>query len=553
MATFEYHEKRTAFNASQRGILTRRKALLFSGATAALTGSALAGGSPAQATDPVGTTQPTTSLTEQFLAQPQFVIAHRGAGDVNPEHTSYAYQRAILKGAQAIEISVRCTLDGQLVCMHDNALRRITTEKTGYVSSITLAELKRAMVDTRDFLGSGTPLVNITTLTEALDVIKATATGGAFGSVGPNAVLFIEAKDAGAQAQLLEVLQDRGLQDQVVIKIYRNGAGGFDPESGFAKYAKNLGFKTWCYFDANDSLANIRNLVRSSYVDLVGVPFFETVNGRTYASMTDSQISAVVALGKPVIAWETHRRSVRERLAALGVRGFMSPNPYWLAGGGTSPDLALAAGRRLDGMLPAGQQDVANMPVWEKGALIHRQTYDESMLLGPLSHRVETSGGSYVVYFNLHWENSLPSTDWQYGYVAFGRTDDSPFGIGGKFDLANPNAGAYVLAVRPHAAVIDEKGAYRTGDLVQLLRFDAGNSVPVPLATVALKTPLVADQDITCKIIVRPETITFEADGIRSPAVTDAQYRGSFIHFGRYHGNDVGGGLALSNVVTYKI
>lgn len=77
---------------------------------------------------------------------------------MNPEHTAYAYQRAILRGAQAIEISVRTTLDGELVCMHDNALRRTTTSSTGYVSSSTLAELQQVQVDARDFLGSGTPL-----------------------------------------------------------------------------------------------------------------------------------------------------------------------------------------------------------------------------------------------------------------------------------------------------------------------------------------------------------------------------------------------------------
>lgn len=161
--------------------------------------ASLAGGTTtAQAAEPVSAT-----LVDQFLAQPQFVIAHRGAGDVNPEHTAYAYQQAITRGAQAVEISVRTTLDGELVCMHDNALRRTTTISEGYVSSSYLADLKQAMVDMRPFLGSGTPLRNINTLAEALDVIAATPAGGAFNSVGSNAILFVEAKDAGAQAQLL--------------------------------------------------------------------------------------------------------------------------------------------------------------------------------------------------------------------------------------------------------------------------------------------------------------------------------------------------------------
>lgn len=531
------------------GVLNRRNALQLTGAGAVLGAASLAGGTiTAQAAEPVSAT-----LVDQFLAQPQFVIAHRGAGDVNPEHTAYAYQQAIIRGARAVEISVRTTLDGELVCMHDNALRRTTTLSEGYVSSSYLADLKQAMVDMRPFLGSGTPLRNINTLAEALDVIAATPAGGAFNSVGANAILFVEAKDAGAQAQLLQVLEARGLKNQVVIKMYRNGAGGFDPEAGFVKIAKNAGFRTWCYFDAGDSLANITTLVKSPYVDLAGVPFFETVTGRAATSMSDWKITSIVALGKPVIVWEVHRRSVRDYFATLGVRGFMSPNPYWLSGGGTSPDLFLDQARRLDGMLPAGQQDVSNMPVWENNSLIHREIYDESMLLGPISHRVETSGGNWVMYFDLKWEGRLPNTDWQYGYMAFGRADDSPFGIGGKFDTTNPNGGGYILAVRPHASVVDEKGVYRQGDLVQLLRVDAGSATLTPLATVVPKTKIVADQNITCKLIVRPGTITFEAGGTRSQPVADATYRGPHVHFGRYHGNDAGGGLALSNVVTYKI
>ena len=231
----------------------------------------------------------------------------------------------------------------------------------------------------------------------------------------------------------------------------------------------------------------------------------------------------------------------------------MSRNLYWLSGGGTDPDLRLAAGCRLDGMLPAGQQVVENMSQWENGSLVHCQMYDDSMLLGPLSHRVETSGGNYVMYFNLRWEGCLPTTNWQYGYVAFGRADDSPFGINAKFDTANPNGGGYVLAVRPNGAALDENGKYRQEDMVQLLRVDAGSPQLTPLATITPKEPIVTNKDIVCKLIVRPDTITFEAGGVRSAVVNDARYRGSYVHFGRFHGNSNGGGLAMSNVVTYKI
>lgn len=337
------------------------------------------------------------------------MVAHRGASDVNPEHTAYAYQQAILKGAQAVEISVRSTKDGHLVCMHDNPLRRTTTEKQGYVSTSTLAEVKRAMIDTRDFLGEGTPLQNITTLDEALHVIAATPKGGSYRSVGADVIYFVEAKDSRSQLKVLETMQRRGLTGQTVIKMYRNGKAGYAPSEGFVQRAKDAGFMTWCYFDAADPLESIAAMAVSPAVDMLGVPYFETVTGRSRASMSDEKISAVVALGKPVIVWEVHRRSVQQHLAVLGARGFMSPDPYWLSGGGTAADLKLTTARRQHGMLPAGAQVAANMPQWDRGALVHQQVYDESIMLGTLSHLAATSS-SYVVRFVLTWRNQLPTS-----------------------------------------------------------------------------------------------------------------------------------------------
>lgn len=49
--------------------------------------------------------------------------------------------------------------------------------------------------------------------------------------------------------------------------------------------------------------------------------------------------------------------------------------------------------------------------------------------------------------------------------------------------------------------------------MVQLLRVDAGSPQATPLATIAPKKPIVANKDIVCKLIVRPDTITFETGG----------------------------------------
>jgi glycerophosphoryl diester phosphodiesterase len=52
------------------------------------------------------------------------VIAHRGASEEAPEHTLAAYDLALAQGADALELDVRATADGELVVLHDPTLAR---------------------------------------------------------------------------------------------------------------------------------------------------------------------------------------------------------------------------------------------------------------------------------------------------------------------------------------------------------------------------------------------------------------------------------------------
>ena len=90
------------------------------------------------------------------------VIAHRGCSGERPEHTMAAYRRAVEQGADYVELDVVMTLDGVLVCRHENELsgttdvaehtefsaRRVQKTVDGvvatgwWVEDFTLAELK---------------------------------------------------------------------------------------------------------------------------------------------------------------------------------------------------------------------------------------------------------------------------------------------------------------------------------------------------------------------------------------------------------------------------
>lgn len=102
------------------------------------------------------------------------VVAHRGASAYVPENTMAAFQRAVEMGADAIELDVHLSQDGELAVIHDDTLDR-TTDGGGAVAALGMAMLRRLDAGARfarpddagfPFAGQG---LTIPTLTEVLD------------------------------------------------------------------------------------------------------------------------------------------------------------------------------------------------------------------------------------------------------------------------------------------------------------------------------------------------------------------------------------------------
>jgi glycerophosphoryl diester phosphodiesterase len=70
------------------------------------------------------------------------VIAHRGSSAIAPENTIAAFQRAIKDSADAVELDIHLSKDGELAVIHDDRIDRTTTG-TGYVKKITLSEIQK--------------------------------------------------------------------------------------------------------------------------------------------------------------------------------------------------------------------------------------------------------------------------------------------------------------------------------------------------------------------------------------------------------------------------
>lgn len=71
-----------------------------------------------------------------------FVIGHRGAAGYAPENTMVSFERGLALRADAIELDIHPTRDGELVVIHDPTLDR-TTNGTGFVSAHTLHEIQQ--------------------------------------------------------------------------------------------------------------------------------------------------------------------------------------------------------------------------------------------------------------------------------------------------------------------------------------------------------------------------------------------------------------------------
>jgi glycerophosphoryl diester phosphodiesterase len=127
------------------------------------------------------------------------VVAHRGASAVAPENTMEAYRVAVEMGADAIELDVHLTADGELALVHDETLER-TTDLSGAVASVTLKELGAADAGFRfeapdgsfPFRGKG---MTVPTFAEVLEWLPA--------GIG----LVVEVKARAATAAAVEALR----------------------------------------------------------------------------------------------------------------------------------------------------------------------------------------------------------------------------------------------------------------------------------------------------------------------------------------------------------
>ncbi len=153
--------------------------------------------------------------SDHFFSKPILLGAHRGGADLWPENTIEAFKQAAAQfPGILLETDARLTADGAVVLMHDATVDR-TTDGTGAISAMTLAETKALDAGyqfTRDggatfpYRGKG---IQVPTLEEVLAAL-------------PESRFLVEFKGEPALAEAgLRILREQGAIDRVLIASFK--------------------------------------------------------------------------------------------------------------------------------------------------------------------------------------------------------------------------------------------------------------------------------------------------------------------------------------------
>jgi glycerophosphoryl diester phosphodiesterase len=115
--------------------------------------------------------QKTTDINDLFsmrniTVKQTRIIGHRGGSGYAPENTLASVEKAAELGYFGSECDVKLTSDGELVLMHDDTVDR-TTNGTGNVASLTLAQIKALTIDAGNNIAYY-PNLKVPTLAEQL-------------------------------------------------------------------------------------------------------------------------------------------------------------------------------------------------------------------------------------------------------------------------------------------------------------------------------------------------------------------------------------------------
>ena len=246
-------------------------------------------------------------------------FAHRGGSALAPENTLPAFENGVALGADALELDVHYTRDGEIVVFHDETLDR-TTSGRGPLAALTLDELRRLDAGyhftpdggaTFPWRGKG---VTVPTLREVYERF-------------PQTRINIEMKvnDAEGERQLARLLLDNGWEDWTMVGSFHTDALRRFRALGEGRLATSASAGEVRGYLLRVLVRQTRSM-RPQY-DALQVP--EVYSGIRVVSPTSIRLAH--ELGLDIHVWTVDDRPTMERLLDWGVDGLMSDRPDTLA------------------------------------------------------------------------------------------------------------------------------------------------------------------------------------------------------------------------------
>ena len=425
-----------------------------------------------------------------------FYIAHRGAGDVYPEHSMQGYRAAVEAGAKCLEVSVNRTSDGVLICMHDLTYNR-TTNGTGLIAAQPSSVLARTWIR-QPQLGPAwvqPPLIPVPRLESVL------------AEFGGKVVLCLEAKDDAAYPAMMSLVAKAGLLDSVIVKGYYS--------SNRIAQAKAAGLPVFAYLSPADMTESTISKAagRLGASDYLVLP---SDNGDYVTYYPPALISAAKAHGVPLMVYPIHRRADAAYYFDLGVSGAVTSDyRYTTTNTAAATSDHWASKRISSGEKPKMPDSKSLAGAWTSvneltlGAEGDRQF----LTLGQLCP-IASADSQYRVRFSATW-NRLPADLTSTVSLAFCHPDDRYYEDGlslseGYHATMSPNG---TLRIYRHGAGVAE----------ELLG--------------EVRTPAVsAGQWVTLQLDVSPQSLIWTRTDlpVAGPVVVhDSAVRGGYLSVGR--------------------
>lgn len=424
--------------------------------------------------------------------QVPYLVGHRGVGGVLPEHTLPSYHKAVEWGAQCVEVSVVMSSDNVLYCHHDLSLDRTTTAQgLARRQPSTALDTVKVSIPRLGPRWSGTNMPPLPRLSQVLD------------ELGGKVVLCIEPKDDAAYPVMIEMINERTLNDSVIIKLAAS--------SPRIAMAKESGFPVFVYL-GNAEVATKKAIaelgkVLDSTRDCLVLP------ARSGWDLLKADlVQAAVQTGVPVWVFPVHRRYEVKYFQLLGVSGIIAADVGYQAG--VTPPLkadAWSSGQLASGDLTRNPYSDAFNLEWTEEGVIAIPTPGRQAFL-TLGSFAPLQAPSYRIAFDICFD-PLPTDTWQHLSIAFGHADDR------YYEHRLGNANGY------HALL-------RADGTLSLYSHVEGDPNGKELTPSIQSTPLKAGLWSRLTLDVSPDLLRWSRDDGATVQATDTRFRGGYFHIG---------------------